>query len=70
MVIKGKITDDIYGVRTRSIPQSKLTSECWTIQFRGLDACETCEFKDTKECGGKEIRKKLMNVKGHKVPLE
>jgi len=56
-------------IETRLIPQNHLTSECWMVQFKGLDACKTCEFKDTPECGGKEIRKKLMNVKGYKVPL-
>jgi hypothetical protein len=47
----------------------KLTSECWLIQFEGLSACEHCQFKNTKECGGKEIRKRLLNKKGQKVPL-
>jgi len=41
------------------IDQSKLTSDCWLIQFKGLKACENCEAKDTDECGGKDIRKSL-----------
>ena len=53
----------------RIINQKELTSECWAIQFRGLEACKDCEFKDSNECGGKEIRKKLMNKLGFKVPL-
>lgn len=66
---KGKVFPAGKGVETRLIPQKHLTSECWMVQFRGLKACEECEFKDTSECGGKAIRKKLMNVKGYKVPL-
>lgn len=53
----------------REIKQSELTCECWSIQCWGLDACKNCEFKDSEECGGKEVRKKLMNKLGHKVPL-
>jgi hypothetical protein len=53
----------------RTINQSELTSECWSIQFQGLKACKSCEFLNTKECGGKNIRKTLINDKGIKVPL-
>jgi len=53
----------------REVKQSELTSECWTIQFSGLDACKSCEFLNKKDCGGKAIRKKLMNAKGISVPL-
>jgi hypothetical protein len=45
------------------IDQSTLTSECWLIQFNGLKACESCEFKNKKSCGGKNIRKKLLKRK-------
>jgi len=41
------------------INQNNLTSDCWMLQFEGLKACETCEFKDTKECGGGETLKQL-----------
>ena len=41
------------------VDQSKLTSECWLIQFQGLCACEKCEFKNTEDCGGKKIRETL-----------
>lgn len=63
------IKDSKMEMTSRTIPQSQLTSECWTIQFEGLSACEHCSYKNTKECGGKEIRKKLLNIKGYKVPL-
>jgi hypothetical protein len=56
-------------MEARSIPQKHLTSECWLIQFQGLKACETCPAKGTPECGGKNIRKKLMNELGYRVPL-
>ena len=41
------------------VDQNKLTADCWLIQIKGLIACETCELKDTDECGGKEILKKI-----------
>jgi hypothetical protein len=52
-----------------TVPQSKLSSECFAIQFQGLKACEHCEYKGKKDCGGKKIRKTLMNEKGFQVPL-
>lgn len=42
----------------KQIDQSKLTMDCWLIQFNGLDACKGCEFKNTPECGGGETLKK------------
>lgn len=42
-----------------TIDQSKLTSDCWLIQFKGLIACKTCELKGTDECGGRDTLKKL-----------
>ena len=52
------------------IKQKNLTSECWLIQFKGLNACKDCEFKNTSNCGGKNIIKTLMNKKGIKIPLK
>jgi hypothetical protein len=43
------------------IDQSKLNSDCWLIQFQGLNACEKCEYKGTDECGGGETLKRLNN---------
>jgi hypothetical protein len=51
------------------IKQNELTSECWLIQIDGINACKKCKYKDTKECGGSNIRKKLINKKGYEVPL-
>jgi len=56
-------------VKARSIPQSQMSSECWLIQFRGPEACRTCEFKGKSSCGGKKIRKIGKNEKDFIVPL-
>jgi len=53
---------------TKTINQANLSSECWMVQFNGLTACESCEYLDTEDCGGKEIRKNGKNEKGIKVP--
>jgi len=47
---------------SQKVNQSELTSDCWLIQIKGLEACKTCEVKGTKECGGKNIIKKLKNM--------
>ena len=47
---------------SKEIDQTKLTSDCWLIQFSGLSACETCEAKDTPDCGGQTIRKRLLQT--------
>jgi hypothetical protein len=54
---------------TVMVPQGAMTSECWLIQFRGHKACDDCEFVNTDECGGPEIRKTGMNEKGFVVPI-
>lgn len=56
-------------VSTKTIDQSSLSSECWIVQFEGLAACETCELKDTAECGGSAIRERGTNELGNDVPL-
>ena len=56
-------------MKSRTIKQKNLTSECWSVQFSGLEYCDTCEFKDTKNCGGQKIRKTGKNDKGIKVPI-
>lgn len=57
-IIAGKlITSEI-----KMIKQSELTSDCWLIQFWGLDACNDCEALNKRSCGGKKIRAKLLNA--------
>jgi hypothetical protein len=54
------------------IDSSKLTNECWSIQFWGISACAGCEFNNKRSCGGKAIREKLgptTNSAGHELPL-
>jgi hypothetical protein len=51
-------------MQVKLIQQSKLSEECWIVQFSGLSSCKTCEYKNTKECGGKVIRKTGKNNKG------
>jgi hypothetical protein len=51
----------------KQIRQSDLSSECWTVQIFGLKSCDTCEVKDTDECGGKSIRKTGKNENGKTI---
>jgi len=53
----------------RMIRQKDLTAECWSVQVWGSDYCNTCEFKDADECGGKNIRKTGKNKKGIDIPI-
>lgn len=57
-------------MKTKTINQSHLSSECWLVQFWGLEQCETCEAKDTPDCGGQEIRRTGKNEKGYSIPLQ
>jgi hypothetical protein len=67
--IDASIPEKLKTVEVKSIKQSELSGECWLVQFNGLKACETCEYLNTSDCGGKNIRKTLLNEKGKKVPL-
>jgi len=48
---------------SKEIDQSKMTSDCFMIQFSGLEACSKCEYKNTKECGGGQTLKNLKLIK-------
>jgi hypothetical protein len=52
-----------------TVGSQDLTPECWGVQIWGLRHCDECEFKDTEECGGKEIRETGRNRKGISVPI-
>ena len=54
-------------MQARTVRQDNLSSECWTIQMFGLDACKTCKFKGKRDCGGKNIIRTLKNNKGIKI---
>lgn len=60
---------ELIETHSRLVPQSQLTSECWTVQAFGLESCHGCEYKNTRECGGKNIRKTGKNANGRAVPL-
>lgn len=53
----------------RRVKQKNLSSECWLVQIWGLDYCKTCEYRNSAECGGKNIRKMGENEHGHRVPV-
>jgi hypothetical protein len=57
------------GVRHSSNSSRRIAAACWLIQFNGLAACSSCEALNTDDCGGQDIRKKLVNEKGIAVPL-
>ena len=54
---KVKITE------SKEVNQKSLTSDCWLIQLEGLRACENCEAKNTKECGGGKSLRRLQTRK-------
>ena len=54
----------------KTINQSMLTSECWSVQMFGFEKCKDCEYKDTSECGGQNIIKIGKNDEGYNIPLE
>jgi len=51
------------------VKQDNLSAECWIVQLFGLANCKTCEYRDTPECGGQQIRTTGKNELGHNVPL-
>ena len=57
---KAKIENDqLILTDTKQIDQSRLTSDCWLLQFDGLAACKDCEARNTPDCGGGETLKRL-----------
>lgn len=46
---------------TKRIDQNTLTADCWLIQFSGLNACKTCEIRNTEDCGGGQTLANLKN---------
>jgi len=56
-------------MESKTINQGQLTGECWGVQAWGVEGCEKCEYKNSEDCGGKEIRRTGKNSKGFKIPL-
>ena len=54
----------------KRVKQRNLTGECMAVQIWGTNACNTCEYIDTEECGGKQIRESGKNKKGIKIGKE
>ena len=50
-------------IKTKIIKQSELTSSCWTIQIWGIEKCKECEYLNSADCGGKDIRKLIKERK-------
>ena len=57
-------------MKVRVIHFQNLSNECWMVQGWGLKYCQTCELKETKNCGGKRIRETNQNILGKKVPID
>jgi hypothetical protein len=53
-------------MKCKVISQKMLSTECWSW---GTGACEDCDYRGTKECGGKKILNTGRNVLAHRIPL-
>ena len=60
MIEIGEMNNDGDVTNVKTIKQRDLIFDCWFIQVFGIEACNDCEVLDTDECGGQEIRKKLL----------
>ena len=70
-IAKAKVEDGkIKVVKERVMNQLDLDSSCWSVQFWGLEACENCEFKNTRRCGGQSGNAKLIREKKMKIKSE
>ncbi len=67
--VKTRIIKDLQEVKVKTVKQSDMSAECWSVQIWGKEHCKTCEFLNTRNCGGKKIRKTNMNEKGLQIPL-
>ena len=61
------IASELKTVKIQHIEQSRLSGECWSVQFSGLVACKGCEFKNTEECGGQRILETGENKQGVRI---
>lgn len=44
-------------VGRKVVNQQQLSSECWAVQFYGLEYCTSCPYQNKKRlCGGRKIR--------------
>ena len=50
--------------------RSALTEECWLVQLQGLDACKSCEYLGTDECGGGfKFLYQVLKHRGYALPF-
>jgi len=56
-------------MKTKIISQKMLSAECWSVQVWGIEACMDCDYRCTKECGGKQILQTGKNTLGNEIPL-
>jgi len=55
---------------SRRVRMDKINpGECMPVQIWGLGYCQTCEFRGTPKCGGKEIRRTGETANGRRVPV-
>jgi hypothetical protein len=50
---------EIKIIESKELDQSSLTSDCWAIQFWGLDECKKCELRGTSKCGGEKTLRRM-----------
>ena len=67
MFEKVRIGGEEFVMRTKRIRQKELTPDCWSVQVWGLPYCsgfgdyeKMCEYLGTEDCGGQQIRKKIL----------
>ena len=60
MIEIGSLNSDGTVTNIKTMKQSELTSECWMIQMFGIEKCDNCDVLNTDECGGQEIRKRIL----------
>lgn len=62
-------SETLKTAQIKTVKQNNLSSECWMVQIYGASYCETCEYKNTRDCGGKNILKTGKNAKGLNIPI-
>lgn len=60
MFEKVRIRGEEFAMRTKRIRQKDLTSDCWSVQVWGLPYCRSCDYLATEDCGGYDIRKRVL----------
>lgn len=57
---KARLIKESEGYKVAIMNSKDLDPTCWLVQFWGVNYCKTCEFLETKDCGGsKEVKEYL-----------